>query len=80
MRRWIQEPQPLASPLLFELDERFVPEIATLPDKYLHKPWEASEAILNTAKIVLGRNYPKPIVDHSAAREAALEAFGKTKE
>lgn len=54
---------------------RWVPELAPLPTKYLHKPWAAPAAVLTQATIVLGRDYPQPLVDHDAARKAALAAF-----
>lgn len=54
---------------------RFVPEIAALPDKYLHKPWEAPPTILAQAGIALGKTYPSPLMDHAQARARALEAF-----
>jgi len=53
----------------------FVPELSLLPNKYLFKPWEAPISVLNTAGIVLGETYPKPIVDLKVSRERALEAF-----
>lgn len=54
---------------------RWVPEIARLPDAVLHKPWLASEAVLASAGIRLGETYPRPMVDHGAARARALAAF-----
>jgi deoxyribodipyrimidine photo-lyase len=54
---------------------RWVPELAKLPDDVLHRPWDADQAVLSAAGVVLGRTYPAPIVDHSAARARALEAF-----
>jgi deoxyribodipyrimidine photo-lyase len=54
---------------------QFVPELAGLPDSVLHRPWEASDAQLAFANIVLGKTYPKPIVDHSTARDRALMAY-----
>ena len=54
---------------------RYVPELKNMPDKFLFKPWEAPEMILQGANIKLGRDYPKPIVDLKASRERALEAF-----
>jgi len=54
---------------------RFVPEIAGLPDKLLHSPWQAPAAVLAEAGIELGLDYPYPIVDLKASRERALAAF-----
>ncbi len=58
---------------------KWVPEIAMLPDKILHAPWEADEDALSKAGITLGKTYPEPIVDHSAARERALAGYEKVK-
>ena len=54
---------------------RWVPEIARLPDRWLHQPWQAPPAVLSDAGIELGRDYPPSIVDHAAARERALQAY-----
>ena len=54
---------------------KWVPEVAALPDKYLHKPWEAPDDLLTDAC----RHYPPPIVDHKTAREKALDAFKSLK-
>jgi deoxyribodipyrimidine photo-lyase len=54
---------------------RFVPELAKLPARWMHKPWQAPEAVLAEAGVALGRTYPKPIVDHGDARRLALAAF-----
>lgn len=53
----------------------WVPELALLPPAFIHKPWQAPEALLSKAGIALGRHYPQPIVNHEAAREAALAAY-----
>ncbi len=54
---------------------RWVPELARVPTEYLHAPWEAPPQVLAAAGVKLGSNYPKPIVDHATARDAALAAF-----
>ena len=54
---------------------RFVPELAPLPDKYIHRPWEAPDAVLRGAGVSLGRDYPRPVVEHAAGRRRALDAF-----
>jgi len=58
---------------------RYVPEIAGLDDAYLHAPWEAPTKNLAAAGIVLGKDYPEPMVDHGKARERALQAYGTIK-
>ena len=58
---------------------RWVPEIAKLPDKHLHAPWEAPEEILNEAGIKIGKTYPGPLVDHSEARKAAMAGYEAVK-
>ena len=57
--------------------KNFVPELQNLPSKYLFKPWEASEEILKTAGVILGVNYPKPIVDINSSRKQALAAYAQ---
>jgi deoxyribodipyrimidine photo-lyase len=51
---------------------RWLPELARLPDRYIHEPWHAPEATLRTSGVQLGKNYPKPVLDLSTARHAAL--------
>ena len=58
---------------------RYVPELADLPTKVIHEPWEASEEVLREAGVRLGDNYPNPIIEHKKGRERALAAFEKVK-
>ncbi len=58
---------------------QWVPELAELPTKWLYKPWEAPDSLLNEARVTLGDTYPTPIVDHGEARQAALDAYEKIK-
>jgi len=62
-----------------EYVRRWVPELGALPDKYLHKPWEAPQDVLEAASVRLGDNYPAPIVDHREARQSALESYEHVK-
>ena len=55
---------------------RYVPELARLPDKYLHAPASASAAVLAQAGVRLGVDYPAPVVDHAQARQRTLMRFG----
>lgn len=60
-----------------EYVRRWVPEIAGLPNRWIHHPWEAPPTLLATAKITLGTDYPLPVVDFSSSRERALLAYRK---
>ncbi|MBS0184752.1 MAG: deoxyribodipyrimidine photo-lyase [Proteobacteria bacterium] len=54
---------------------QYVPELKSLPKKYLFNPWDAPAEILKSAGVVLGQNYPYPIVDLKQSRLRALKAF-----
>jgi len=54
---------------------RWVPELAKLPPKERQAPWEAPEMLLRGAGILLGKTYPRPIVDLAAGRARALAAL-----
>lgn len=58
----------------------FVPELKGLPAKFIHRPFEAPESVLNAAGISLGKTYPRPLVDHAKARVRALAAYSKIKD
>lgn len=55
--------------------KKWVPELKKMPPKYLFKPHEAPDEILDYAGIVLGKDYPEPIVDLKQTRVKALNAF-----
>lgn len=58
---------------------RWVPELAALPDRWLHEPFKAPASVLRDAAVTLGRTYPRPIVDHEAARARALMAYDESR-
>lgn len=60
-----------------EYIKKFVPELLSLPPKHLFSPWLATPAVLQQAKIKLGKTYPFPIIDLELSRKKALEYFKK---
>ena len=58
---------------------RYVPALAKLSNKAIHAPWLAKPLELEEAGLVLGRDYPRPIVDHAEARALTLERYAVVK-
>lgn len=54
---------------------RWLPELERLPLPWLHHPWRAPASVLHRAGVVLGKHYPRPVVDHQQARQEALAAY-----
>ena len=58
---------------------RYVPELKGLNRKSIHAPEKAGKEILASANVKLGTGYPVPIVDHSDARDRAMQAYKQTR-
>jgi deoxyribodipyrimidine photo-lyase len=54
---------------------RWVPELARVPQKYVHEPWKVPEDAQRAAACVIGEDYPAPIVDHGQARARAVARY-----
>ncbi len=48
---------------------RWLPELASVPDKAIHDPWTWAD------KQGITLDYPRPVVDHKQARVATLAAY-----
>ncbi len=58
---------------------RYLPALAKLSNRSIHAPWVASAAELERAGVALGRDYPRPIVDHDEARRETLARYAVVK-
>lgn len=55
--------------------KRHVPELAQLPEKYIHNPQTTPLEIQKKAGCIIGKDYPLPIVDHATQRQKAIALF-----
>jgi len=58
---------------------RYVTELSKVPDKYIHAPWTMGRLEQEALGVVIGRDYPGPIVDHAAARAKTLARYAVVK-
>ena len=58
---------------------RYLPELANVPDKFIHAPWKMGGIDQTAARVRIGVDYPAPIVDHAQARERTLARFAVVK-
>lgn len=76
---WFRIFNPVTQSEKFDPEGRFirchVPELAACPDKFIHAPWKLPPGEQHRCGMVIGRDYPAPIVDHALARVKTLEMF-----
>lgn len=55
----------------------WLPELKDVPVKFIHEPWKMSEMEQMMYKVIIGKDYPSPIVDVEATRKKASEIVWK---
>lgn len=55
--------------------KKWIPELANVPKRYIHDPWNAAEKLQQDTGINIGKDYPAPVVDISNSRKQALSNY-----
>lgn len=55
--------------------KQYIPALADLPADKIHHIDHLSEADQHQYQVILGKDYPKPIVDHALARKRAIASY-----
>jgi deoxyribodipyrimidine photo-lyase len=58
---------------------RYLPELAAVPDRFVHAPWRMTLQQQRACKVIVGSDTPAPIVDHDEARRRTLERYAVVK-
>lgn len=59
--------------LCLRVYRRYIPALKNMPTRYIHEPWVAPESVQQSARCIIGRDYPLPMVDHSKASQVNIE-------
>ena len=62
-----------------EYIKEYVPELRNIPLNLIHTPWKMTIDEQKNYKLIIGKNYPKPIIDLGVSRDRALRAFQNLK-
>jgi len=55
--------------------KQWLPELASVPVEFVHEPWKMKPADQQRVGVIIGRDYPAPIIEHSFARDRALQHY-----
>lgn len=76
---WFRIFNPIVQGQRFDAEGAYIrqwlPGLRRLPTRWIHAPWEAPPSVLAEAGVRLGETYPRPLVEHQAARRRALEIY-----
>ena len=57
--------------------KRWVPELKNVPVDFIHEPWTMPPMLQKACNFEIGKDYPKPIVDHALAIKAARDKLSE---
>ena len=58
---------------------KYIPVLKKYPPKYIYEPWTAPLGMQRAAGCVIGKDYPKPIIDHKEAVKTNITRMKKAR-
>lgn len=59
---------------------KFIPELKNIKGKKIHEPSKLTKEEQKEVGVMIGEDYPEPIVNHKRSRELAIQAFEESKQ
>ncbi|KAG6547810.1 hypothetical protein Mapa_010625 [Marchantia paleacea] len=56
--------------------KHFIPVLKEMPKAYIYEPWTAPLSVQKEANCIIGKDYPKPVVDHAIANKKCRDRMG----
>lgn len=76
---WFRIFNPVTQSEKFDSEGKFIrsylPELERCPNKWIHAPWLMPLNEQQNCSVIIGKDYPAPIVDHALARIKTLELY-----
>lgn len=63
-----------------EYIRKWIPELRDVPDEHIHEPWKMNKLQQQDCGVIIGEDYPEPIVDHDEKRKEAIGRFEELEE
>jgi len=80
---WFRIFNPVTQSKRFDADGRYirchVPELSRVPKAFIHAPWTMTPSEQKARGCRIGRDYPKPIVNHAKARVRTLARYARAR-
>jgi len=57
--------------------KHFLPQLKKVPKKFIYSPWTMSKAEQKLYGVIIGKDYPAPIVDHKEAKQYNMDLMAK---
>ena len=53
--------------------KKYIPILKDYPKKFIYEPWEAPLSLQEHCKCIIGKDYPKPIVNHDEVKDVNIQ-------
>lgn len=58
---------------LYYLCRKYLPLLKKFPAQYIYEPWKAPRSIQQAAGCIVGKDYPRPIVEHEVISKKNIQ-------
>ncbi|XP_077295191.1 cryptochrome-1-like [Arctopsyche grandis] len=52
---------------------KYIPLLQNIPTQYIHAPWLAPREVQESARCIIGQDYPLPMIDHTTAAKVNIQ-------